>query len=229
MTGRTLGIKTASYIRLLFFFFFVLLFYFFPTSASISSTTDRGGGWGRVVDNGCPYTNLGSLYLESAQLARSLTSSGVPYTPAFLEQWTPLLSSGPCHSWNWKASSPNLGLKPVVGWRSQCWSQMPTRDWWAVPDLAIICGCLRLFMAQPKLKEALYFPCTHGVLLWTRSSTLPRQPPQHNAEAVVFLLCLARETYSSSSLRVIPGLFLSLTMLRCFWGDPKEPTLHPQS
>lgn len=62
-------------------------------------------------------------------------------------------SSGPCLSWNWRASSPNLGLKPVVGWRRQCQSQMPTRDWWAVPDLAIIFGCFRFFMAQPKLRN----------------------------------------------------------------------------
>lgn len=53
--------KKASYIRLLFF---RVTFFTFFASASISSTTDRGGGWGRVVDKGCPYTNLGSLYLE---------------------------------------------------------------------------------------------------------------------------------------------------------------------
>lgn len=46
VTGRTVSVKKASYIRLLFFH---VTFYFFPTSASISSTTDRGGRWGRVV------------------------------------------------------------------------------------------------------------------------------------------------------------------------------------
>lgn len=132
--------------------------------------------------------------------------------------------SGPCLSWNWRASSLNLGLKPVVGWRNQCRSQISTRDWWLVPDLAILCGCPRFLMAQSKLRRYLILFAHTG---FSGPGVTPFLANPHDAEAVVFLLCLARDLLLLFPQRY-PGLFLSITMLRCFWGDPKEATLDPQ-
>lgn len=143
---------------------------------------------------GCRDTNQGILYLELAGLTHNPTSSGAcppPAPPAFAAVDFAASASGTCLSWNWTTSSQNHRR-----------SQMQTRDWWVVPDAAIICGCFKSNMAQPKLRG-------HPILfahagLSSGKGVAPFLSNPHYAEAVVSLPCLAlRETYSSSSLRVM--------------------------
>lgn len=150
---------------------------------------------------GCRYTNQGSLYLELAELTHNPTSSGAvlsppPQHPAFAAVDFAASLSGTCLSWNWTASSQNHRR-----------SQMRARDWWVVPDSAIICGCFKSCMAQPKLRG-------HPILfahagLFSGKGVAPFLSNPRYAEAVVSWPCLAlpcfalRETYSSSSLRVM--------------------------
>lgn len=108
---------------------------------------------------------------------------------------------------------------------------MRARDWWVVPDSAIICGCFKSCMAQPKLRG-------HPILfahagLFSGKGVAPFLSNPRYAEAVVSSPCLAlpcaRLTPPLPSALCYPGLFLSITMLRCSEGDPKETTLDPPS